>query len=59
LVTNTSGYRFVFNQFIKLYLGHISQARNMLILSIFLKSLLEKYGLHTIYPDVGTEYSEA
>ena len=37
----------------------MSQARNMLILSSFLKSLLEKYGLHTIYSNVGTGYPEA
>jgi putative transposase len=38
---------------------HISQARNMLILSSFLKSLLEKYGRHTVYSDGGTWYPEA
>ena len=38
---------------------HISQARNMLILSSFLESLLEKYGLHTVYSDGGTWYPEA
>ena len=31
----------------------------MLILSSFLKSLLEKYGQHTVYSDDGTWYPEA
>ena len=38
---------------------HISQARNMLILSSFLESLLEKYGRHVVYSDGGTWYPEA
>ena len=38
---------------------HISQARNMLILSSFLESLLEKYGQHAVYSDGGTWYPEA
>jgi putative transposase len=38
---------------------HISQARNMLILSSFLESLLEKYGRHAVYSDGGTWYPEA
>ncbi len=38
---------------------HISQARNMLILSSFLESLLEKYGRHTVYSDGETWYPEA
>ena len=38
---------------------HISQARNMLILSSFLESLLEKYGRLAVYSDGGTWYPEA
>ena len=38
---------------------HISQARNMLILSSFLESLVEKYGRHIVYSDGGTWYPEA
>ena len=38
---------------------HISQARNMLILSLFLESLLEKFGRHLVYFDGGTWHPEA
>jgi putative transposase len=39
---------------------HILQARNMLILSSFLESLVEKYGRHIVYSDGGgTWYDEA
>ena len=38
---------------------HISQVRNMLILSSFLEFLLKKYGRHMVYSDGGTWYPEA
>jgi len=44
----------------KIILGiHLSQARNMLVLSSFLKSLIQKYGKHIVYSDGGTWYPEA
>ena len=38
---------------------HISQVRNMYILSSFLEFLLKKYGIHIVYSDGGTWYPEA
>jgi putative transposase len=37
---------------------HISKERNMLVAEKFIKSLMEKYGRHTVYTDDGTWYSE-
>ena len=60
LVTNISGYGFVLNQFtvqcLELY---ISEERNMLVAEKFIRSLVEKYGKHTVYTDGGTWYHEA
>src|SRR5688500_14846425 len=44
----------------KIVLGiHISDMRNMLVLSHFLESLTEKYSRHTVYSDGVTWYPEA
>ena len=37
---------------------HISQARNMQILSLFLESLLEKFDRHLVYSGGGTWHPE-
>ena len=38
---------------------YISEERNMLVAEKFLRSLVEKYGRHTVYTDCGTWYHEA
>ena len=38
---------------------YISDERNMLVAEKFLRSLVEKYGRHTVYTDGGTWYDEA
>jgi putative transposase len=38
---------------------YISEERNMLIAEKFIRSLVEKYGRHTVYTDGGTWYHEA
>ena len=38
---------------------YISKERNMLITEKFIRSLVEKYGRHTVYTDGGTWYDEA
>ena len=38
---------------------YISEERNMLVAEKFIKSLLSKYGKHTVYTDGGTWYDEA
>ena len=38
---------------------HISEDRNMLVAEKFIRSLVEKYGRHTVYTDGGTWYDEA
>ena len=38
---------------------HISKERNMLVAEHFIRSLVEKYGKHTVYTDGGTWYPEA
>jgi putative transposase len=38
---------------------YISEERNMLIAEKFIRSLVEKYGRHTVYTDGGTWYPEA
>ena len=38
---------------------HISEKRNMLVAEKFIRSLVEKYGRHTVYTDGGTWYEQA
>ena len=38
---------------------YISEERNMLVAEKFIRSLVEKYGKHTVYTDGGTWYNEA
>jgi putative transposase len=38
---------------------YISEERNMLVAEKFIRSLVEKYGRHTVYTDGGTWYHEA
>jgi transposase-like protein len=38
---------------------YISEERNMLVAEKFIRSLIEKYGKHIVYPDGGTWYDEA
>ncbi|HSF50061.1 MAG TPA: hypothetical protein VLA74_04795, partial [Nitrososphaeraceae archaeon] len=38
---------------------YISEERNMLIAEKFIRSLVEKYGKHTVYTDGGTWYDQA
>ena len=38
---------------------HISNERNMFVAENFLKSLVDKYGIHTVYTDGGTWYPQA
>ena len=38
---------------------YISEERNMLVAEKFIRSLVEKYGKHTVYTDGGTWYDEA
>ena len=38
---------------------HISEARNMFVAENFIRSLVEKYGRHTVYTDGGTWYPQA
>ena len=38
---------------------HISNERNMLIAEIFIRSLISKYGKHTVYTEGGTWYPHA
>jgi putative transposase len=38
---------------------YISEERNMLVAEKFIRSLVEKYGIHTVYTDGGTWYDEA
>ena len=37
----------------------ISERRNMLVAEKFIRSLVDKYGKHTVYTDGGTWYQEA
>ncbi len=37
----------------------ISEERNMIVAEKFIRSLIEKYGRHTVYTDGGTRYDEA
>ncbi|HEX2406671.1 MAG TPA: hypothetical protein VHJ38_05620 [Nitrososphaeraceae archaeon] len=56
LVTSIFGYGFVLNQYTVLCLGstYISEERNMLVAEKFIRSLVDKYGKHTVYTDGGT-----
>src|SRR5215210_3223130 len=61
LVVNTSGYGFVFvlshhSSVLGIY---ISEERNVLVVEKFIRSLVDKYGKHTVYTDGGTWYPEA
>ena len=38
---------------------YISKERNMLVAEKFIRSLISKYGKHTVYTDGGTWYDEA
>ena len=38
---------------------YISEERNMLVAEKFIRSLVEKYGKHTVYTDGGTWYEQA
>ncbi|HET7642961.1 MAG TPA: hypothetical protein VFK40_05595 [Nitrososphaeraceae archaeon] len=38
---------------------HISEERNMFVAENFVRSLVEKYGRHTVYTDGGTWYPQA
>src|SRR5574342_76910 len=38
---------------------YISEERNMIVTEKFIRSLVEKYGKHTVYTDGGTWYNEA
>ena len=38
---------------------HISEERNMFVAENFIRSLVEKYGKHTVYTDGGTWYPQA
>jgi putative transposase len=38
---------------------YISESRNMLVAENFIRSLVSKYGRHTVYTDGGTWYPEA
>jgi putative transposase len=38
---------------------HISESRNMFVAENFIRSLVSKYGRHTVYTDGGTWYPEA
>jgi putative transposase len=38
---------------------YISEERNMLVAENFIRSLVEKYGKHTVYTDGGSWYDEA
>ena len=53
------GYGFVLNQYIVQCLEITFQRRNMLIAEKFIRSLIDKYGKHTVYTDGGTWYPQA
>jgi transposase-like protein len=38
---------------------YISEERNMIVAEKFIRSLVEKYGKHTVYTDGGTWYDQA
>ena len=59
LVANISGYGYILNKFTNQCLEYISEERNMLVAENFIRSLVEKYGRHTVYTDGGTWYPQA
>ncbi len=56
---NLFGYGSVLNVHSSMLGIYISEERNMIIAEKFLRSLVEKYGRHTVYTDGGTWYDEA
>ena len=55
LETSIFGYGFVIEPIDKSVLGiYISEERNMLVAERFNRSLVSKYGKHTVYTDGGT-----
>ena len=59
LVTIISGYGSVSNPYTLLSVLGILSKRNMLVAERFIRSLVEKYGRHTVYTDGGTWYPQA
>jgi putative transposase len=59
LVTNISGYGFVEPVHSSVLGIYISEERNMLVAEKFIRSLVDKYGKHTVYTDGGTWDDEA
>ena len=53
------GYGLQWNQFIVLYLESTLRGKKLLVAENFIKSLIEKYGRHTVYTDGGTWFPEA
>jgi putative transposase len=59
LVANTFGYGFCIKPVHSSVLGiQISKERNMLVAERFIRSLVSKYGKHTVYTDGGTWYPD-
>jgi putative transposase len=59
LVINISGMVYI-EPIDKSVLGiYISEERNMFVAEKFIRSLIEKYGKHTVYSDYGTWYPQA
>ena len=57
LVVNIFGYGFAIEPVHKSVLGiHIPEERNMFVAENFIRSLVSKYGIHTVYTDGGTWY---
>jgi hypothetical protein len=59
LVINISGYDFVEPVYSSVLGINIAEESNMLITEKFIRSLVEKYGKHTVYSDGGTWYEQA
>ena len=60
LAVDTFGYGFCIEPVHSSVLGiYISEERNMLIAEKFIRSLIDKYGKHTVYTDGGTWYPQA
>ncbi len=59
MVANNTGYGFVLNQYTVLLGIYISEERNMFVAEKFIRSLVQKYGKHTVFTDGGTWYDEA
>jgi hypothetical protein len=58
LVITSSGYGFVLNHYIVLFLEYTFQ-KNMIVAEKFIRSLIEKYGKPAVYTDEGSWYHEA